>query len=165
MGKARAVFSTFMFASVITACSTLGFRQADDRWADYKNWIQITEGRPTVGDPTGYSGTRHFGTEGYKEVYVNDIGSDVLTSNGPYVFPVGTVLVKEQYENRNAWLEQKDSYITVSLKVDNQPNKANWIWADGFTSKAKESTFCLGCHSHAYEDDFVFTTERFLTGS
>jgi hypothetical protein len=154
--------SILVFASMIVGCSTLGFREPDNRWANYKSWTKITEGRPTIGDPTGYLGTRHLGREGYKDVYVNDIGEAVLTSNGPYLFPVGTVLVKEQYADVNAWLEQKKPGITVSVKVGNESSRSNWNWADGYRSVAKESLLCMGCHSHAYADDFVFTNERFL---
>ena len=152
-----------VFASVITACSTLGIGGPDERWADYKSWTKITEGRPTTGDPTGYLGTRHFGSEGYKDVYVNAVGEQILTSSGPYRFPIGTVLVKEQFTNKESWKAQTQPLVTVSIKVDNKPDRSNWIWADGYKSVAKESLFCLGCHSHAYEDDFVFTTERFLS--
>ncbi|NND89923.1 MAG: hypothetical protein HKN42_03605 [Granulosicoccus sp.] len=152
-----------LFALSVTACSTFGFRNPDTRWADYRSWTRITEGRPTIGDPTGYIGERHFGSDGYKEVYVNDIGEEVLTSDGPYRFPIGTVLVKEQFVDKNAWLEQNDPVITVSVKVSDVEGRSNWKWADSYTSVAKESVFCLGCHSHAYADDFVFTTERFLS--
>lgn len=150
-------------ATTVAACSTLGFREPDTRWANYKSWTRITEGRPTIGDPTGYLGKRHFGSEGYKEVYVNDIGVDVLTSDGPYLLPVGTVLVKEQYPDVDAWKKQDDPDITVSVKVGDDADRSNWIWADSYKSAAKESLFCLSCHSHAYADDFVFTTERFLS--
>jgi len=59
-------------AVVTTACSGLIKGDPDERWADYKTWTKITEGRTGTGDPTGFIGNVHKGRDGYRDVYVNE---------------------------------------------------------------------------------------------
>jgi len=148
---------------VIASCSALPNINADERWADYKNWTKVTEGKTGTGDPTGFIGNVHKGPEGYRDVYVNDIGAAMLAGNGPYNFPAGTVIVKEQFSDKAAW-EAGDGAVTVSVKVTagDKPAKSDWIWADSYKSKAGTSAFCSGCHSIAAKDDFAFTNGTFL---
>ncbi len=146
-----------------SACSLIGGGEPDPRWADYKNWHKITEGRVGTGDPTGLIGNVHKGREGYREVYVNDIGKDALTGTAPYNFPAGSIVIKEQFANKAAWEAQKGGEVTVSLKVKDGTGSAdNWEWAAGYTGKAGPSQFCAGCHTAAIASDFVFTHEDFL---
>ncbi len=151
-------------AVVTTACSGLIKGDPDERWADYKTWTKITEGRTGTGDPTGFIGNVHKGRDGYRDVYVNDIGKDTLLGSAPYVFPVGSVVVKEQFNNKADWEAQKNPGVTVSLKaVEGSGAATNWIWANSYTGTAGKSDFCAGCHTIAAKDDFVFTHEDFLS--
>ena len=154
-------------ASVLLAgCSTLSsqFKGADARWADYKSWTKVTALAPSTGNPTGFLGGLHMGDEGYRDVYVNDIGKEALEGNAPYNFPAGTVLVKEQFASKADWESGRKPGHTISIKTSASDTltKDNWIWADSYKGTAGESAFCSGCHSIAAKDDYVFTHADFL---
>ena len=82
-----------------------------------------------------------MGAEGYRDVYVNDVGLAMLTSDGPYDFPEGTVIVKEQFKNKADWEAGKRAAHTISLKVADNPGttSADWNWAAGYKGKAQEN--------------------------
>jgi len=134
----------------------------DERWADYKSWTLVTE-KPSTGKSLGL-GAVHKGPEGYRMVYVNDAGRDTITGEGPYEYPVGTVIVKEQYDDRAAFESGSGMDITVSLKVsDDAANPVdNWQWAASFKAKAKADTFCSSCHSIPFAKDYVFSNVTYL---
>ncbi len=148
----------------IAGCGVLNTGPADERWANYKTWTKITEGNVGTGDPTGFIGNVHKGSSGYRDVYVNDIGAAMLASEGPYNFPAGTVIVKEQFENKANWESQTGAGVTVSVKAtaSDAPNVDDWIWASSFRGTAKADPFCSGCHSIAAKDDYAFTNGAFL---
>jgi len=153
-----------VIALVTTACGSLLKGDPDPRWADYKSWTKITEGRVATGDPTGFIGTVHKGREGYRDVYVNETGKAALTGSAPYNFPAGTVVVKEQFSNKEAWESGTGAGVTVSIKKQEGTGSAdNWEWASSYTGKAGASDFCAGCHTIAAASDFVFTHEDFLS--
>ena len=152
-------------AGVLTAgCAsiTAPFRDADSRWADYKGWTRVTE-EPSTGASPGL-GAVHRGPEGYRLVYVNDVGRDVITGDGPYDYPEGTVVVKEQYADEAAYLSGDGADVTVSLKVANEAGAggANWQWAEGYKGEAGDSAFCSGCHSIPFAEDYVFSNATYL---
>jgi hypothetical protein len=151
---------------LISSCSTLTapFKETDARWADFKNWTKVTELEPSTGNPTGFLGGLHMGDEGYRDVYVNDIGEDALMGSGPYNLPAGTVIVKEQFANKLDWESGRKPAHTISVKATASDNvtKDNWIWADSLSGTAGESAFCSGCHSIAAKDDYVFTHGDFI---
>lgn len=137
----------------------------DSRWADFKSWTKITEGRTSTGDPTGLVSGVHKGREGYRDVYVNDIGLAVNQGTAPYNYPVGSVIVKEQFDDLQAFKAQKPTDLTIMVKLTNSdtPDAKNWGWSAGYSSKLEEvNAFCSGCHSVAAKTDFVFTNEEFL---
>lgn len=165
MKKNTILLVTFgVLLSIISACSTLQFGSADSRWADYKNWTKITEGKVVTGDHSGFLGDVHRGPEGYRDVFVNDIGLETIKGKAPYRYPIGTVIVKEQYKNKKDWMAQKNAEHTIMIKVaDNQEEtEGNWLWGAGLTGKAKANTFCSGCHIVVEEDDYVITNGDFL---
>ncbi len=150
-------------AVLASGCASLIKGEPDERWADYASWTKITQDRTGTGDPTGFIGKVHKGRDGYRDVYVNDVGKDMLTSMGSYAFPVGTVIVKEQFSNKAAWENQKGAEHTIMIKVSEGTGADSWDWAAGYTGKAGDSAFCSGCHTIAAKDDFVFTHEKFLS--
>ena len=149
---------------MLAACLTNGSSKADSRWADYKNWTRLTEDKALTGDTLRYLGKTHRAPDGYREVYVNDIGLKMVKSDGPYNYPVGTVLVKEQYKSKKAWEAKKNPEHTIMIKVTQSsgPEEKNWMWAAGLGGKAKENRFCSGCHYIAAKNDFVFTNKEFF---
>lgn len=165
--KIRTGFAVAIAAVLVAGCaSSLNpfAREADERWADYKTWTKITEGKTGTGDPTGLIKTVHMGPDGYRDVYVNDIGKAALEGSAPYLFPAGTVVVKEQFSSKANWEAGKKPGVTVSIKATggDAVNRDDWIWADSYTAKAGTSAFCAGCHTAAIASDFVFTHADFL---
>ena len=150
---------------LVAGCATITppfLRDADDRWADYKTWETASD-TPSTGASPGL-GAVHQGPDGYRMVYVNDVGRDVLKGDGPYEYPEGTVIVKEQYPDRAAFEAGTDPDVTVSLKVAGAEGggKENWHWADSYKGKAGDSAFCSGCHSIPIAEDFVFSNAAYL---
>ncbi len=151
-----------VIAAFITGCASFG--KADSRWADYKGWTKITEGRVSTGDPTGFIGTVHKGPKGYRDIFVNDVGLATNQGTAPYNYPVGSVVVKEQYNNEADWKAQKSPDLTIMVKIatSDKPNANNWAFAAGYKDTAGANAFCSGCHTIAQQADFVFTNEDFF---
>ena len=149
-------------AAVVAGCASFG--SADERWADYKNWTKITEGRVSTGDPTGFVGTVHAGPKGYRDIFVNSTALATNQGTAPYNYPVGSVIVKEQYKDKAAWEAQKSPDVTVMVKIGSSanPDVSNWAFAAGYTGTAEANAFCAGCHTVAQKEDFVFTNEDFF---
>lgn len=144
--------------SVLSACAT-GGGEADPRWADYKNWTKLNN-KPITGDHTGFLGGLHRGEKGARAVYVNDIGAEIAAGSGPYNYPVGTVIAKEQYGSVDALNAGKKPGFTAMVKIsDDAENPVeNWAWSRGYKSTAKvEDGFCSGCHTIAAGTDFAFS--------
>lgn len=145
---------------VLTGCAALNIGgTADPRWADFRSWTKVTDGE--TGDPTKFIGNVHRGPTGYRNVYVNAEGMDTINVSDARSFPVGTVIVKEQFKNESSWKSGKGGGATVALKVsgsvDEAPSADNWIWADSLTGKAEANAFCSGCHTIALQHDYMFT--------
>ncbi|WP_028469143.1 cytochrome P460 family protein [Neptunomonas japonica] len=154
-------------SGLIVACASAPdySGNTDSRWANFKNWTKITENRTSTGDPTGFVSTVHKGRDGYRDVYVNDIGLAVIQGTAPYNYPEGTVIVKEQFDDLAAFKAQKPTDLTIMVKLRNgaTPDAKNWGWVAGYNAKLEETNaFCSGCHSIATQNDFVFTNEDFL---
>ncbi len=150
--------------ALISGCAAIGLGgEPDARWADYKNWTRVNE-NPSTGASPGL-GAVHLGPEGYRVVYVNDIGRDTILGDGPYEYPEGTVVVKEQYKNEAAYNSASGAAVTVSLKVGSGAGADTWQWADSYTSSAGESAFCSGCHSIPFAKDFVFSNVEYLAAN
>jgi hypothetical protein len=158
----KEIFTVVVISAVVSGCATFG--KADSRWADYKTWTKITEGRTSTGDPTGFIGTVHAGPTGYRDIFVNKTGLATNQGTAPYNYPVGSVLVKEQYANKAAWEAQKSPELTTMVKVATSatPNANNWAFAAGYKGTAEANAFCSGCHTIAQKTDFVFTNEDFF---
>ena len=144
------------------ASVTAPFRDADPRWADYKSWTKVSD-EPSTGPSLGL-GTVHKGPDGYRVVYANDVAREMITGEGPYEYPEGTVVVKEQYDDRAAYESGEEAEITVSLKVAAEPGAggANWQWATGYKGRAEDSQFCSSCHSIPFAKDYVFSNATYL---
>lgn len=158
--KSMALAACFSGAAILTGCAALNIGgTADPRWAEFRTWTKVTDGE--TGDPTNFIGNVHAGPTGYRDVYINDTGLDTINVSDPRSFPVGTVLVKEQFKNKAAWESGKGGAVTVGLKVaggaDDAPAAENWIWADSMKATAKANAFCSGCHTIAQQHDYMFT--------
>lgn len=168
--KTRVVSVALAGSVLVAGCASLPFLgKPDPRWADYKSWTKITEGEPSTGASQALGGV-HMGEEGYRDVYVNDVGLEMITGDGPYDFPEGTVVVKEQYENEAAWKAGKGAAHTISLKIADNPGttSADWNWALGYTGKVQahiDDPNCVACHTAAValnQSDYVFSVPAYL---
>lgn len=149
---------------VLTGCSMLDNKAADERWADYRKWTKMNK-QPITGDHTGFLGGLHRGKQGVREVFVNDIGaSAALQSSGPFNYPIGTVIVKEQYKSMAARDQKKGVGTTIMVKTsDSTPNlPTDWQWSRGYGKPAKDDPFCSGCHTVALTKDFSFSNGESL---
>lgn len=152
-------------ASILLAgCASITsrFGDADERWAEYRSWSTVSD-TPSTGASLGL-GEVHKGPSGYRLVYVNEIGRETITGDGPYEYPVGTVIVKEQYNDKAAYDSGKGADVTVSLKVSDESELPadNWNWAAGYKAKAGKDAFCSGCHSIPFAKDMVFSNVTYL---
>lgn len=157
---------TLSISALIYGCvSSATYKgDADRRWADFKDWTKVTESQPTSGDPIGFIGNIHKGRTGYRDVYVNDVGLKAIRGTAPYRYPVGTVIVKEQFDDLAAFRAQQPAElaIMVKLKQSSVPDEITWGWAVGYEGKVKANEFCSSCHSAVEKHDFVFTNADFL---
>jgi len=153
----KTIGGLLLISFVLSACATGG--EADSRWANYKSWTKI-HNQPITGDHTGFLGGLHRGESGVRQVFVNDIGLSVATGSGPYSYPVGTVIAKEQYKDQAALDGGKNPGLTVMVKVsDNAENPVeNWAWSRGYNATAKvDDAFCSSCHTIAAGSDYAFS--------
>jgi hypothetical protein len=157
--------STLMVSITLTGCAVLSPGDADARWADYQNWNKVNN-QPVTGDHTGFLGSLHEGSQGYRDVYVNQVGLAAITGSAPYNYPVGTVVVKEQYKNQAAWQAAESPNLTIMVKVsDSTPSLAtDWAWSRGYGKEAKDDSFCSSCHTIAFANDFVFSNGAAMAG-
>jgi len=161
----RLAFTVAGSAVLIAGCASINpFASADARWADYKTW-QTATAMPTTGASPGL-GNVHKGPEGARHVYVNNVGAAVMKGEGPYEYPQGTVIVKEQYDSLADYQAGKTPDVTVSVKVGAGPKaRENWQWAAGLAAPAEDSAFCSGCHSIPLAEDFVFSNADYLAAN
>src|SRR5262249_55630266 len=85
-------------------------------WDGDHKWYHLTKGRVITGDPTGFLGNKE-GEKGYREVYVNEAGEEVSKGKSPYLYPEGTVIVREVYADKKAWQAKKTPALTISIKL------------------------------------------------
>ena len=147
---------------VVMACAKIG--KIDERWSNYSSWTMLTKDKVITGDPTGTLGDVHEGFKGYREVYINDIGLAVNQGDAPYRYPIGTVLVKEQYKDKAAWSTKKTPNLTIMVKVSDidEEEEENWRFSTGLNKMASKNTFCFDCHAAVLGDDMVFTNKDFF---
>lgn len=154
----RSTLVVALAALTISSC-TLFSGEPDPRWSGYRSWTSVVRG--LHGDPNDELDGVHEAAEGYRNVWVNDVGKAMLLGDGPYTYPVGTVVVKEQFGDEASWRADTDPTITVMLKVAAGQGPETWHWAVG-ANGAGPNRFCSKCHDNVEDDDFVFTNGAFL---
>lgn len=160
----KKIYLLILLPLIAVGCAFVSSGPADPRWVDYKSWTMI-HSKPITGDHTGFLGGLHQGKNGLRQVYVNDTGLETSLGEAPYQYPLGTVVVKEQYGSQSAFDSGKTPGLTIMVKVaENSANPANnWAWSRGYGKEAKvEDAFCSGCHTIALGNDFVFSNAESL---
>ncbi len=141
-------------------------------WDGYDKWYHLTEGRPITGDPTGYLGSKE-GEKGYREVYVNAVGEAVSKGKAPYVYPEGTILLREVYSDKSAWETKKTPALLISMKLrkGSAPESKDWEYVlippgeaeQRGKGDSKTAQFCTTCHLNAgVSNDWHFTNASFF---
>ncbi len=134
-------------------------------WEGYKNWYKTTGNTPVTGDETRFLGGKHRGDEGYRVIYINAIGEPINKAKGPYNYPEGTVVVKEQYKTKDSYESgsKPDLSIMIKLAKGASPPTGDWGYVTDFRRKihsgrSSNAEFCGGCHSAANlkKNDYVF---------
>lgn len=136
----------------------------------YRTWYRITHLEPNTGDVTGgFLGSVHKGKEGYREIYINSIGEATNKGTAPYNYPVGTIIVKEEYKDRGSWETKANPKIKVmkKLKPGASPESNDWAYASKLTTEkmkvGRQTNFCAGCHLASPDGDSVFINSDLLS--
>jgi hypothetical protein len=142
------------------------------QWDGYRDWYHLTRGRAITGDPTGHLGNKEV-EKGYREVFFNKTGEKVAKGKAPYVYPEGTVIVREVYSDKKAWEAKKEPVLTISIKLAKgaAPDSKDWEYVlvvpgqkeQRGRGKSETGQFCTKCHLNAKEsNDFHFTNASFF---
>jgi hypothetical protein len=142
------------------------------QWAGYRDWYHLTKGRAITGDPTGFLGDKNV-EKGYREVFVNKTGEKTMKGKSPYVYPEGTVIVREVYGDRKAWEAKKTPVLTISIKLAKgaAPDSKDWEYVLAVPGKKEQrgrgksetGQFCTKCHLNAMQsNDYHFTNASFF---
>lgn len=146
---------------------------------DYKKWIRVNDpilmsravATACLDIPLGEDGSlRHKPNtadgsphiEKYAVVYVNDIAVKPMFGEGPPVFPVGSVIVKEKLPTRESTTPE---LLTVMIKREKGFNPGNGDWqylvADGDARGIRQRDNvenCRQCHETRKHNGYVFQT-------
>ena len=154
----------FLCLILVFACLSTGDadrRATVDDFAQYTSWYKVNE-ETVTGDETGLLGPAHAGAQGFREVYINDLGKGVSDGNSDLPYPQGTIIVKESYGKASDGGKGQLTGITVMVKQDEEydPENGNWEYLNvspnmKVTAQGKIG-MCINCHAAA-EDDYVFT--------
>jgi len=136
----------------------------------YRTWYRITYLEPNTGDITGgFLGRTHKGKEGYREIYINSIGEAINKGTAPYNYPTGTIIVKEEYKDKDSWQKKDNPKIKVMKKLEPgaSPESKDWAYASRLSTEkmqvGKQTKFCAGCHLASPDGDSVFVNSDLLS--
>lgn len=134
-------------------------------WEGYQTWYKTTGNLPVTGDETRFLGGKHRGEEGYRVIYINDKGAATNKGKAPYQYPEGTVVVKEQYKNKEGFKSGSKPDLTIMIKLAKGASRptGDWGYITDFrrkihSGKSSNAEFCGGCHRAANlkKNDYVF---------
>ena len=162
------VVATASLLVMLTACMSTSEPLGPDAsaWADYRSWYKVTP-EPETGDPTGFLGGVHDGTNAYRLVYVNSVGEAVNRGQQGLPYPEGTILLKESFNNRAALEADRNPDLTLMIKLAQGMSPATGDWEyirpDGArgTGDSDLGAFCRDCHLFAAATDYNFLNSRF----
>jgi hypothetical protein len=131
---------------------------------DYESWMKVND-EPVTGDAFGVLGPAHEGAEGFREVYINNEGKKVSKGKDDFPYPVGTIIVKESYTNKNGKKGDLTS-LTVMVKRGSgyDIEHGNWeymmVTPDEEVMAQGRVEMCIGCHTATRDTDWVFSDKR-----
>lgn len=103
------------------------------------------------------------------DVYVNDVGSEEMTTKSNPDFPVGTIIIKEKIkaENLKSSKKRKVELYTLMIKRDKgyNPDCGDWEFAavDGELKNVSRGKIenCIGCHMPQKNVGYIFRADYF----
>ena len=167
------VLTAIFVLTAVFSCST---SKETQKWEDsnyatmtadyqgYQGWLKVNK-ETITGDPFNALGPAHAGKEGFREVFINKTGKAVATGKSSYPYPVGTIVVKESYEGEGG-TQGMLANLTIMVKRSRgyDPANNNWeymmVTPDDEIMAQGKLDMCIGCHSIASSDDFVFNNQR-----
>ncbi|MGB4248326.1 MAG: cytochrome P460 family protein [Pseudohongiellaceae bacterium] len=166
----KAILFTTMIASALLGCMSTSEQQGPDTstWSGYRSWYRANPA-PHTGDPTGFLGNVHEGSNAIREIFINTSGEAVNRGQSPFPYPAGTIIVKETYGSQADHAAQKTPELTIMVKLamGSSPETSDWEYimgADGSnrgTGTSGLATFCHSCHTAAAATDFSFINSAF----
>ncbi len=138
-----------LFSLLLLSCA----REIEQMVPDnYRHWTRTTETALDYPIP-GHENS-------YRRIYINPKGLKYTVEEDKrktrYLFPEGTVIVKEVYDGLNFEEGDSPSQLTAMVKDSQDPrNRGGWLWLleDPSTKEERvmEGQFCITCHSNANE--------------
>ena len=157
--------------TILSACMSTSPQLGPDAsaWDDYLSWYKVTA-EATTGDPTGFLGSVHDGSNAYRQIYVNSTGEAVNRGTQGMPYPEGTILLKESFNNAAALAARHNPDLTIMIKLaaGQSPETGGWEYvmgADGNrrgTGASGLAAFCRDCHLFAAATDYNFINSRFF---
>ena len=129
-------------------------------FAGYQSWTKVNS-ETITGDITGVLAGAHERSKGFREIYVNDIGKPVEFGEADYPYPVGSIIVKESYKNKNG-SKGALSNLTIMVKRESgySSDYGDWeyIMTDSKGSIKSQGAMgsCIACHATGSDKDFTF---------
>ncbi|MEX0964339.1 MAG: cytochrome P460 family protein [Pseudohongiellaceae bacterium] len=164
------IFSMVGVAAILSACMSTAAQLGPDAsaWSDYLSWYQVTP-EPTTGDPTGFLGSVHDGSNAYRQIYVNSVGQAVNLGTQSLPYPEGTILLKESFNSEAALQARRNPDLTLMIKLASgqSPETGDWEYVMGAngarrgTGDSGLGAFCRDCHLHAAAHDYNFINSAF----
>ncbi|MBI5929115.1 MAG: cytochrome P460 family protein [Chloroflexi bacterium] len=131
--------------------------------AEYQTWTRLNDEPFNVSaalwalcrlpspEEEAYLASPH--AEYYINVYVNDVGRELITQEGPRTLPVGTIVVKEKLATLEGEVRNE-----LGIMIKDGPSSWQYLYWDNGTlyQSPDEVGHCAECHSTETEGDSVF---------
>lgn len=166
----KIIISTIILLLIIVGgtfwhLSTTDTTPISHHWENYKTWYKSSGSEAITGDKTKFLGGKHRDVDGYRVIYINDVGVATNKRTRPYKYPEGTVIVKEQYKDASSYKNKRRPDLTIMIKLSEgeSPETGDWGYTSGFKRKihknlSSQAKFCGDCHKAANlkKSDYVF---------
>lgn len=131
-----------------------------NEFSNYLNWEKVNN-EVITGDVIGILGPAHQRAQGFREIYVNDIGKEVSSGEKSYPYPSGSIILKESFKADNGKKgDLADITIMVKREDGYDPENGNWEYfmanSQLKVSKQGKIGMCIGCHSAVSSTDYTF---------
>ncbi len=137
-----------------------GYMTMPSDWEGYMDWTMVNT-EPITGDESGFLGPAHAGADGYRMIYINDVGKKTSMGKMAYPYPLGTIVVKDAFTDKEM-MNLGATTIMVKRDPTYDPANNNWeyimITPTGEIPVQGKKDSCIGCHANAMDMDYIFTS-------